>query len=218
MKKKIILLGCTGSIGTTAIQAIRDSKLDVQVVGISAHSNQDSLFNLASELGCNAVCLTGKACPPCTSIRTYSFFSGLSEMLASLEADIVLNAIAGFDGLQASLLSLKHGFDLALANKESVVCAGSFLFDYARENHRSIIPVDSEHSAISELLKKRDPLEVDTLILTGSGGPFRTLPHEQFSSITVEQALNHPTWNMGKKITIDSATLANKALEVIEAS
>ena len=218
MKKKIILLGCTGSIGTTAIQAIRDSKLDVQVVGISAHSNQDSLFNLASELGCNAVCLTGKACPPCTSIRTYSFFSGLSEMLASLEADIVLNAIAGFDGLQASLLSLKHGFDLALANKESVVCAGSFLFDYARENHRSIIPVDSEHSAISELLKKRDLLEVDTLILTGSGGPFRTLPHEQFSSITVEQALNHPTWNMGKKITIDSATLANKALEVIEAS
>ena len=218
MVKKVVLLGCTGSIGTTAIKAIRDHKISIQVVAISAHSNKEDLFSLASELTCEAVCLTGRTCPPHKSLRTYSYFSGLKEMLASLEADIVLNAIAGFDGLQASLLCIGQRFDLALANKESVVCAGTFLFDYARENHCSIIPVDSEHSAISELLKQRNREEVDSLILTSSGGPFRTLPPEKFPEITVEQALDHPTWKMGKKITVDSATLANKALEVIEAS
>ncbi len=139
-------------------------------------------------------------------------------MLQSLEADIVLNAIAGFDGLYASICALECGFDLALANKESVVCGGSFLFSIAKTHQCSIIPVDSEHSAIAELIKGHPRKTINSLILTASGGPFRTLEKDKFSSITVEQALAHPTWKMGKKISIDSATLANKALEVIEAS
>ncbi len=213
--KKVVILGCTGSIGTTAIQAIRDKKLAVSVVGLSAHSNEKALIALAKELSCTAICLTGGKANSYSDLNT---FTTLSDMLSSLDADIVLNGIAGFAGLEASLLSLGQGFDLALANKESVVCGGPYLFDYARAHNSRIIPVDSEHSALAELVKGRLPEEIDSLILTGSGGPFRALPQEKFAHITVEQALAHPTWKMGKKISVDSATLANKALEVIEAS
>lgn len=213
--KRVIILGCTGSIGSTAIRAIRDKKLAVTVVGLSAHSNESALILLAREFGCTSICLTGRHLNAQPDLHT---FDNLSDMLCSLDADIVLNGIAGFAGLEASLLSLEQGFDLALANKESVVCGGSYLFSLAQEHNSKIIAVDSEHSALAELLKGRTTDEIETLILTGSGGPFRTLPYEQFGQITVEQALAHPTWKMGRKISIDSATLANKALEVIEAS
>ncbi len=216
--KRIIILGCTGSIGTTALQAIRSKALPFKVVGLSSNMRFKELFSLAREFNVEAVCLTGATLEEHERFRSYSGFSGLQEMLESLDADIVLNGIAGFDGLQASLASLNAGFDLALANKESVVCAGDYLFEVAREHASSIIPVDSEHSAIWSLLKGHESSSVDSLILTASGGPFRTLEKERFASITASQALMHPTWNMGKKITIDSATLANKALEVIEAS
>ncbi|HAF85343.1 MAG TPA: 1-deoxy-D-xylulose-5-phosphate reductoisomerase [Sphaerochaeta sp.] len=215
MKKRVVILGCTGSIGTTAIEAIRDKKMDVSVVGLSAHSNEKALVSLAKELCCPSICLTG------SKPSNYSglfVFSSLSEMLSSLEADIVLNGIAGFSGLEASLLSLQQGFDIALANKESIVCGGSYLFDVAKAHQSKIIAVDSEHSALAELVQGHPPQQIESLILTGSGGPFRTLPADQFAHITVEQALAHPTWKMGKKISVDSATLANKALEVIEAS
>ncbi len=215
MKKRIVILGCTGSIGTTAIEAIRDKKMDVTVVGLSAHSNEEALASLAREFSCTSVCLTGRK--PKNNFGLI-LFDSLSDLLSSLDADIVLNGIAGFAGLEASLLSLEQGFDLALANKESIVCGGSYLFDYAKAHHSKIIPVDSEHSALVELVKDRTPDQVESLILTGSGGPFRNLPADQFTQITVEQALAHPTWKMGKKISVDSATLANKALEVIEAS
>ena len=213
--KRVVILGCTGSIGSTAIQAIRDKKMAVSVVGLSAHSNEDALVLLARELSCPSICLTGSRAKNHENIKT---FASLSEMLSELDADIVLNGIAGFAGLEASLLSLGQGFDLALANKESIVCGGSYLFDFAKEHASRIIAVDSEHSALAELVKGRPPIEIEALILTGSGGPFRTLPKEQFATITVEQALAHPTWKMGRKISVDSATLANKALEVIEAS
>ncbi len=216
--KRIIILGCTGSIGTTTLQAIRSKALPFQVVGLSSNTRSKELLSLAREFRSEALCTTGSSISGIEGMKTYTGFDGLEEMLQSLEADSVLNAIAGFEGLKASLSALKCGFDLALANKESVVCAGSYLFDVARQHGASIIPVDSEHSAIWELLKGRDPDSVSSLILTASGGPFRTLPKKDFASITVEDALAHPTWNMGKKITIDSATLANKALEVIEAS
>ncbi len=216
--KRLVILGCTGSIGQTALQAIRTRNLELKVVGLSSHSDATGLVTLGREFNVEAVCLTSKNLETLSDIHSYSGFDGLKSMLASIEADIVLNAIAGFDGLKASLMVLANGFDLALANKESVVCAGTYLFDIARDHNCTIIPVDSEHSAIAELLKGRRRQEVDTLILTGSGGPFRTLAKDKFSSITVDQALAHPTWKMGKKITIDSATLANKALEVIEAS
>ncbi|MEA4865749.1 MAG: 1-deoxy-D-xylulose-5-phosphate reductoisomerase [Sphaerochaeta sp.] len=216
--KRVIILGCTGSIGTTALKAIRTKHLDLSVVGLSAHANESQLVALAREFSVKAVCLTGSELESLPNIQTYSYFSGLKQMLHSLEADIVLNAIAGFEGLQASLEALSCGFDLALANKESIVCAGSYLFDVAKENDCRIIPVDSEHSALAELLKGHERNQVQSLVLTASGGPFRTLDASQFSTITVDQALAHPTWNMGKKISIDSATMANKALEVIEAS
>lgn len=216
--KRVVILGCTGSIGSTAIQAIRDLKLQVEVVGLSAHSNEEKLVQLALELSCKAICLTARHCSPYPGLSVFSGVTGLKEMLASLDADVVLNGIAGFDGLKASLLTLEQGFDLALANKESVVCGGSYLFEVARQHKSRIIPVDSEHSALAELIKGRDTNEIGSLILTGSGGPFRTLASDAFGHITVEQALAHPTWKMGKKISIDSATLANKALEVIEAS
>ena len=213
--KKVVILGCTGSIGTTAIQAIRDKKMEVSVVGLSAHSNEKALFSLARELSCTSVCLTARKGHAQSDITV---FDDLSDMLSNLEADIVLNGIAGLAGLEASLLSIQQGFDLALANKESIVCGGSYLFYLSRHHDSKIIAVDSEHSALAELVKGRPPHEIGALILTGSGGPFRTLPKERFSQITVEQALAHPTWKMGKKISVDSATLANKALEVIEAS
>lgn len=185
------------------------------MVGLSAHSNEDALVSLARELCCTTICLTSSRAKSHENLHT---FTNLSDMLSSLDADIVLNGIAGFAGLEASLLSIQQGFDLALANKESVVCGGTYLFNLAKEHSSRIIAVDSEHSALAELLKGRHLHEIDSLILTGSGGPFRTLHKDKFSHITVEQALAHPTWKMGKKISIDSATLANKALEVIEAS
>ncbi len=216
--KRVIILGCTGSIGSTALKAIRTKHLNLSVVGLSAHANASQLVALAREFSVKAVCLTGSKLESLPNFQTYSYFSGLKQMLHVLEADIVLNAIAGFEGLQASLEALSCGFDLALANKESIVCAGSYLFDVAKENDCRIIPVDSEHSALAELLKGHERNQVQSLVLTASGGPFRTLDASQFSTITVDQALAHPTWNMGKKISIDSATMANKALEVIEAS
>jgi len=213
--KRVVILGCTGSIGTTAIEAIRDKKMAISVVGLSADSNEEALASLARELSCTSICLTGSRAKNHSNIHT---FNNISDMLDSLDADIVLNGIAGFAGLEASLLSIQQGFDLALANKESIVCGGSYLFDLAKEHKSRIIAVDSEHSALAELVKGRSPVEIESLILTGSGGPFRNLPKEKFANITVEQALAHPTWKMGRKISIDSATLANKALEVIEAS
>jgi 1-deoxy-D-xylulose-5-phosphate reductoisomerase len=216
--KRIIILGCTGSIGTTTLQAIRSKSLPFRVVGLSSNTRSRELLSLAHEFQAEALCTTGSSLTAVEGVKTYTGFSGLHEMLQSLEADIVLNAIAGFEGLKASLSALMCGFDLALANKESIVCAGSYLFEVAKQHGASIIPVDSEHAAIWELLKGRDPGSIASLILTASGGPFRTLPYKDFAAITVEKALAHPTWNMGKKITIDSATLANKALEVIEAS
>ena len=173
--KRVVILGCTGSIGSTAIRAIREGKLAVSVVGLSAHSNERELVALARELSCPSICLTGRVVGLYSNITTYT---SLSDMLSSLDADIVLNGIAGFAGLEASLLSIGQGFDLALANKESIVCGGSYLFALAKEHNAKIIAVDSEHSALAELVAHRDPREIEALILTGSGGPFRTLPQE----------------------------------------
>ena len=204
--KRVIILGATGSIGTTALTAIRTHHLPLEVVGLSAHSHQAQLQALGNEFGAKTVMIP------------QGDFSGLKAMLESTEADIVLNGISGFAGLSASMLALESGKDIALANKESVVCGSSFLFKTAARHQRKIIPVDSEHSAIYELLRGQEADQVDHLVITASGGPFRNTPKEALEKVTVSQALHHPTWKMGPKITIDSATLANKAMEVIEAS
>ncbi len=212
--KRIAILGATGSIGTTALSVLRNrTDLPLKVVSLSAHNNRERLLALANEFSSEALCFTGS--------KEEGFFhgyEGLKAMLEEYPVDIVLNGIAGFDGLKASVAILEAGYDLALANKESVVCGGELLFELARKHNAKIIPVDSEHSAIYELLRGREREDVSSLILTASGGPFRSRDLSTFDSISVGDALAHPTWQMGKKISIDSATMANKALEVIEAS
>lgn len=212
--KRIAILGATGSIGTTALSVLRTrSDLPLKVVSLSAHNNKERLLALSKEFDAEALCFTGD-----DQKGGFHGYDGLKAMLDEYPVDIVLNGIAGFDGLKASIAALEAGCDLALANKESVVCGGSLLFELAKKHDAKIIPVDSEHSAIFELLKGRTREDVSSLILTASGGPFRNRSLSTFDSIAVDDALSHPTWRMGKKISIDSATMANKALEVIEAS
>ncbi|MFA6687968.1 MAG: 1-deoxy-D-xylulose-5-phosphate reductoisomerase [Sphaerochaetaceae bacterium] len=224
--RSVILLGCTGSIGKTALHGIcRSEPGKFLVKALSAHTDFQALAKAAVDTRCGAVCLTDehadigslqRLLPP--HVRCYHGADGLEAMLRELDADIVLNGIAGAAGLFATLASLDSGKDVALANKESVVMAGQFLLTYAQDRGRRIIPVDSEHSALYALIGAHGRSHVEQLILTASGGPFRTLPAGSFPDITVEAAIAHPTWRMGAKISIDSATLANKGLEVIEAS
>lgn len=198
--RKLLILGATGSIGTTCLSYLKDNKDLVNVVGLVSKNNEEKIRELSFKF--NAPYLLTRDDP-----------SSLSSFIDQTKPDIVLNGISGFSGLYASLLTLERGIDLALANKESIVTGSSFIFDEAKKNNAKIIPVDSEHSAIYNLLKER---KAKSLIITASGGPF--FDRYDLSNVKVEDALVHPTWKMGKKITIDSSTLANKGLEVIEAS
>lgn len=199
--RSLLILGATGSIGTTCLNEIRRSNPDIEIKAISCFSNEEKAKEISSEFGdIPYICLCGK-----TKEEILSF-------IHSIDADIALNAIAGSDGLFATLECLKSGKDVALANKESVVMGGAFLFDMAKSLGRRIIPVDSEHSAIYHLLEGH---EASSLVITASGGPF--IDRKDTKDVKLEDALKHPTWKMGRKITIDSATLANKGLEVIEA-
>ncbi len=211
--KRLTILGSSGSIGQTTLTAIRRLSLPVKVIGLSSHTNIEQMIGDGHAHNAEALCSTG------THVEgLYHGHEGLEAMLDDHRPDIVLNAISGFAGLRASLATLERGIDLALANKESVVCGGSLLFATARAHGCRIIPVDSEHSAIATLLAGHKRSHVESLILTASGGPFRLWDSDRFAHITAEDALAHPTWQMGAKITIDSATLANKALEIIEAA
>ncbi len=199
IKRRVIVLGATGSIGTTCLNAIRNGILNAEVKGVVSRSNESELQKIAKEFACPYLINDCR--------------EKLESFLSSIDADIVLNGIAGASGLEASLLSMYAGFDLALANKESVVMGGEFLFGEAERLGRKIIPVDSEHSAIYHLLKGYP--DIASCVITASGGPF--YKRKNLDSVTPDEAASHPTWKMGKKISIDSATLANKGLEVIEA-
>lgn len=199
--RRVVILGATGSIGTTCLNYLRNSNPGFLLVGATAKRSREKLESIGKEFNC-PVLLTDP-------IET----SSLSSFLLSTKPDIVLNAVSGADGLFASVTTIDCGIDLALSNKESVVMGGSWIFSYAEKKNVKIIPVDSEHSAIYNLLKGH---EAQSLVITASGGPF--VDRMDLENVTVSEALNHPTWKMGKKITIDSATLANKGLEVIEAS
>jgi 1-deoxy-D-xylulose-5-phosphate reductoisomerase len=199
---KLVILGATGSIGTTCLNALRNNNPGIIVTGLSARKSREKLESLSKEFSSPSL-LTGE------NISS----SGLSSFLDETKPDIVLNAIAGFDGLYATKCVLEKGIDLALSNKESVVAGASFIFSLAKEKGARIIPVDSEHSAIYNLLKMK---KASSLVITASGGPF--VDRKNLDTVTLSDALKHPTWKMGEKITIDSATLANKGLEVIEAS
>jgi 1-deoxy-D-xylulose-5-phosphate reductoisomerase len=191
--KRVALLGATGSIGAQALEII---EAEAQLELVAAASGSRPIDGLA----------------PLTQVG-----GDLTDLLERAEPDVVLNAVVGFAGLSATLWTLERGIDLALANKESLVAAGDLALEAKRRGGGRILPVDSEHSAAFQCLEGRDPATVDSLVLTASGGPFRGRPRTELGSITPSEALAHPTWSMGPKITIDSATLMNKGLELIEA-
>ena len=205
--KKVLVLGCTGSIGTNALNIINYMFQDFVLCGVQAHSNKDKLLEISKKAKC-----------PYLLTSEDNSEQAFKDLIEKSKPDIVVNGISGAAGLLPSKLVLEAGIDLALANKETIVMAGPLIKDLAHEHQAQILPVDSEHSAIFNLVQKIGKENISRIIITASGGPFRTLTKAQLEQVTIEQALNHPTWQMGKKITIDSATLANKGLEVIEAA
>lgn len=215
-KKKIIILGCSGSIGSTTVNVLRSNKEYFEVVGVSAHTNESKLLKFAEFFNVKNVCLSGREST--YAQINYQGFDALIDMIKNTEADVVLNGIAGSAGLLPSIATLESGKNLALANKETIVMAGKLIKELAKKNNANILPVDSEHSAIWQLTKHIKKEYISEIILTASGGAFRNLPVSSLENVSVTAALAHPTWEMGPKITIDSATMANKGLEVIEAS
>jgi 1-deoxy-D-xylulose-5-phosphate reductoisomerase len=192
--RRVALLGATGSIGRQAIEIV-EAHPELELCAVASGSSPlDDVEAPLKQVG-----------------------GDVGELLDRAQPDIVLNAVVGFVGIHATLWALEHGVDLALANKESLVAAGELALAAQRRGGGRILPVDSEHSALFQCLEGRAPEQVDTLVLTGSGGPFRGQARDELTDVTPEQALAHPTWRMGPKITVDSATLANKGLELIEA-
>src|SRR5213596_85725 len=239
-RKRVVILGATGSIGESALKVARDIPERMEIVGLAANSNAEKLAVAANKFRPESVCLVDQ-----TKVeilrnaleykpRIFLGEVGLREIACLANADMVLVAIVGTGGLRPALAAIEAGKDLAVASKEILVMAGEIVMREARENSVHVLPVDSEHNAIFQCLESGRGLsapkdrgteapptfqssDVRRIILTASGGPFRETPRKDFDSITPEQALKHPTWNMGPKITIDSATLFNKGLEMIEA-
>lgn len=209
----VALLGSTGSIGTTALRVLERQRERFAIVALTAFSNEALLREQAERYRPAFVGMVRES----SNEGWRSGTECLTEAASLAEADIVLNAVVGSAGLDATLAALRRGKRVALANKETLVVGGELVMDAARLGGGELVPVDSEHSAILQCLAGRPISEVRRLVLTASGGPFRTWTHERIQRATLADALQHPTWQMGRKITVDSATLANKALEVIEA-
>ena len=225
VRKKVVLLGSTGSIGCSTLEVARQIPDRVELVGLAANASVGKLAEQARETGVKHVALADaskeadlRALLP-KGVTLYVGNEGLIELATLAGADVVLVAIVGTAGLEPALAAIEAGKDLAVASKEILVMAGEIVTAAAEKRGVNILPVDSEHNAIFQCLDghRGGEKEVSRLILTASGGPFRTWPEEDLKAVTVEQALKHPTWEMGRKITIDSATLFNKGLEMIEA-
>jgi len=222
-KRRVILLGSTGSIGVSAIKVAATIPGRMEIVGMAAHRSAHKLAAAANLTKPEALCLADPASlDELRAALTYKpkIFTGeegLVELSTLSGADLVLVAIVGTAGLRPALAAIDCGKDLAIASKEILVMAGEIVMSHARNNNVSILPVDSEHNAIFQCLEAKRSEEIQNLILTASGGPFRQLPAERLENVTKSDALRHPTWKMGQKITIDSATLFNKGLEMIEA-
>src|SRR6266700_2159524 len=239
-RKRVVILGATGSIGESALKVARDIPERMEIVGLAANSNAKKLAVTANKFRPESVCLVDQTkidiLRQALEYEPHIFVGeeGLREIACLTNADMVLVAIVGTGGLRPALAAIEAGKDLAVASKEILVMAGEIVMREARENSVHVLPVDSEHNAIFQCLESGRGLsapkdrgteaaptfqssDVRRIILTASGGPFRETPRKDFDSITPEQALKHPTWNMGPKITIDSATLFNKGLEMIEA-
>jgi 1-deoxy-D-xylulose-5-phosphate reductoisomerase len=221
--KRIVILGATGSIGRQALEIVDAYPKEFTVVGLAAHRNAELLMRQATRWRPRRVAIVDDdaadnlAAVLPAGIDLLRGAVGVAELAALPEADLVLNGIVGSAGLDSTLAALRAGKTLALANKESLVVGGKIVLEELEAGAGRLLPVDSEHSALFQCLMGEDSAAVRRLVLTGSGGPFRGRTPEQLERVTVDEALAHPTWNMGPKITVDSATLMNKGLEVIEA-
>lgn len=223
--KRLTILGSTGSIGANAVKVVENHPESYRVVGLAAGRNIELLAAQIERFQPAAVAISDERQAGAlrsrlgqrTRTRVYSGVEGFIRVATLDEADAVLSAVTGSAGLVPTYAAIQAGKEIALANKETMVMAGSLVMEEARKRNVPILPVDSEHSAILQSLQGHPREDVKRVILTASGGPFRDLPLETLGSVTPEQALKHPNWNMGRKITIDSATLMNKGLEVIEA-
>ncbi len=226
-RKRVVVLGATGSIGESALKVAHDIPERMEIVGLAANSNAQKLALAANKVRPQSLCLVDESKIDILrgaleyEPQIFAGEEGLREIACLTNADIVLVAIVGTGGLRPALAAIKAGKDLAVASKEILVMAGEIVMQEARDNGVHVLPVDSEHNAIFQCLEGKrstfDVSDVNRIILTASGGPFRETPAKEFVDLTPEQALKHPTWNMGRKITIDSATLFNKGLEMIEA-
>ncbi len=220
--KRLLILGATGSIGTQALDVVARAGDAFELVGLSAHAGWEPLIAQAREHGVRRLALTdhdaaARAAEQWTDGEVLAGSEGLARLVAESGADLVLNAVVGSAGLGPTIVALSEGIDVALANKESLVVGGELVTALSEATGAQLVPVDSEHSALHQLVSGEAPGTIDRLTLTASGGPFRGRTKAELEGVTVEQALKHPTWAMGGKITIDSATLMNKGLEVIEA-
>ncbi|MGG7175993.1 1-deoxy-D-xylulose-5-phosphate reductoisomerase [Clostridium paraputrificum] len=224
--KRLSILGATGSIGIQTLDVIRKAKEELKLVGATANSSTDKMKEIIEEFNPKYVGMMDEESAKeidafCKSlnldIEVYSGMEGLTKIATIEEVDMVVTSVVGMIGLKPTMAAIEAKKDIGLANKETLVVAGELVMNAAKENGVSILPVDSEHSAIFQSLRGNDINSLKKIILTASGGPFRGRKIEELKEITVDQALKHPNWSMGRKITIDSATLMNKGLEVIEA-
>lgn len=219
IKKNIILLGATGSIGESSLRLLRKNKERFNLIGVSAHNNAELLSKIVNEFNVPNVVLSDPK-----NAKSYfgknELYLGQSSLieLAKINCDIVISGIIGMSGLYPAFAAISVGNNLAIANKETLVSAGKIFMEKSNEKKVRILPVDSEHSAIFQCLEKNNINNVDSITLTASGGPFLNMPIENFKNIQPKDAIKHPVWKMGKKISVDSATMFNKALEIIEAS
>ncbi len=219
MKKRIVLLGSTGSIGKATLEVIEQHSDSMEVYGLACKENAELFSAQLAKWKPKYACICNASREREVSFATAERLSGLEGMkeMVRTDADIVVNALPGSIGLEPTLEALRCGKTVALANKESLVMGGRLINKLLREKPARLIPVDSEHSALYQLLAASDGAEVETLIITASGGPFRNATKEELRNVRPDEAMKHPTWKMGRKITLDSATLTNKGLEVIEA-
>ena len=224
MKKQICILGSTGSIGTQALDVIRQHPDLYEAYALTANDSVEKLAEQAREFNPAAVVIANearyeelKAKLADTDVKVYAGHEALCEIVEAGPVDMVLAALVGFAGLEPTIRAIKARKKICLANKETLVVAGELILDLVSKYHVDLLPVDSEHSAIFQCLVGEEMNEVDKILLTCSGGPFRNFTHEQLLTVTAADALRHPTWKMGAKITIDSASLMNKGFEVMEA-
>lgn len=221
--KKIIILGSTGSIGTQSLDVIKNNSQEYKCVAISANTSVDMLINQMEEFEISNICVGSEESANelrnkyKKEINLYIGIEGMCKMVREIDADMVITSVVGIAGLLPTMEAIYSGKNIALANKETLVTGGELVMKAAKDRGVQIIPVDSEHSAVFQALNGENSKNIDKIILTASGGPFRGKDFNYLENVTLDQALNHPNWTMGKKITIDSATMMNKGLEVIEA-